>query len=185
MSNLEIVMGVVLATMAFAAIVLFNTLVNLRNECDRALANIDVLLRQRTDELPNLVEVCKGYRDFERDLLPRVLMARQAAWSARTPAETEHAADLATRAFGSLMAVAEAYPNLKANKSFVMLQRRITGIENEIADRREYFNETVTAWNTRIEQFPDSLVAGLFLRARRRSLLKLSGIARDRVDLAA
>jgi len=185
MSTFEIIMAVVLGTSAAVAIVLYNNLIQLRNECDRAFGNIDVLLRQRTDELPNLVEVVKAYATFERDTLREVTEARAAAHAARTPAEAEQAAGLTARAMGSLLLLAESYPDLKANQSFLLLQKRITGIESEIADRREFFNQTVTAWNTRIEQFPDSFLAGMFLKARRRALLKLAGIEPVRVDLAA
>ncbi|TPW16703.1 MAG: LemA protein, partial [bacterium] len=166
-------------------IVLYNNLVNLRNECDRAFSNIDVLLRQRTDELANLVEVVKAYMVHERETLRDVAQARAAAEAARTPAEAERAAGMVAGAMGSLFALAESYPDLAASSSFRMLQKRITGIENEIADRREFFNQAVTAWNTRVEQFPDALIAGPFLKGRRRPLLKLAGIGPVKVDLAA
>jgi LemA protein len=185
MSSLEIVAGVVFLVVAVAAVVVYNNLVGLRNECDRAFGNIDVLLRQRVDELPNLVEVCKAYARFERETLIAVAEARNVAAGVRTPADAETAARLAARAIDAVMLVAELYPDLKANHSFLLLQKRITGLENEIADRREFFNQTVTAWNTRIEQFPDALIAGPFLKARRRPMLKLAGIADVRVRLAA
>ncbi|MDZ4805886.1 MAG: LemA family protein [Candidatus Eisenbacteria bacterium] len=185
MSNFEVIMGVVLVTIVASAIVLYNNLINLRNECDRAFGNIDVLLRQRTDELPNLVQVCRAHMTHERETLREVSEARAAAHAAHTPAEADLASGLAARAMGSLFALAESYPDLKANRSFLLLQKRITGIENEIADRREFFNQTVTAWNTRIEQFPDALIAGPFLKGRRRPLLRLAGIEPVRVNLAA
>lgn len=185
MSSFEVVMGVAIATILVAAVILYNNLVNLRNECDRAFSNIDVLLRQRTDELPNLVEVVKAYMAHERETLREVAEARAAAKAARTPAEAEQAADLVAGAMRSLFALAECYPDLAANSSFLLLQKRITGIENEIADRREFFNQAVTAWNTRIEQFPDALIAGPFLKGRRRPLLELAGIRPVKVNLAA
>jgi LemA protein len=185
MSSLEIVVGVVPVVIVAAAVVLFNDLVRLRNECDRAFANIDVLLRQRADELPNLVNVCQAYARFEQGTLAEVAEARATTGRAATPAQAEAAARLTARVMGTLLMVAEQYPVLAADRSFRALQQRITGLENEIADRREFFNQTVTAWNTRIEQFPDALIAGPFLKARRRALLKLAGIENVKVSLAA
>jgi LemA protein len=131
----------------------------------KAWANIDVLLKQRHDELPKLVETCKQYMQFEQDTLTKVMEARSRVFTAREaqnigalgPAEGMLRASL-----GNLFALAEAYPDLKTNQTFQQLQTRISGLENAIADRREFYNESANVNNVRIEQFPDSIIAGMF-----------------------
>lgn len=140
-------------------ILLYNGLVAARQECNRAWSNIDVLLKQRHDELPRLVEVCKGYMAYERETLQAVMAARAGLEGARTIPATATASEKVSGAVRHLFAVAEGYPDLKANESFARLQNRITEIENQIADRRELYNAAVTAWNTRLEQVPDVIVA--------------------------
>jgi LemA protein len=142
------------------AVVIFNGLVALRNEIRRAWSNIDVLLKQRYDEIPRLVEVCKGYVKHEREVLVLVAEARARACQARGIADQTRAEDRLSEAVRSLFFVVEKYPVLKANDSFLKLQARITEIENEIADRREMYNQCVTTFNTRRESFPDFLFAG-------------------------
>lgn len=145
--------------------VIYNNLVQIKHNVSKAWANIDVLLKQRHDELPKLVEVCKQYMKYEQETLEKVMKARAAVASAREqgdvaalgPAETQLRLGL-----GNLFAVAEAYPELKANESFQHLQSRISGLENAIADRREFYNESVNINNVRIEQFPDVIVARMF-----------------------
>jgi len=122
-------------------------------------------LKQRHDELPKLVETCKQYMKFEQDTLTKVMEARSRVSTAR---ETQNIPQLgqaegALRAtVGNLFALAEAYPDLKTNQTFQQLQSRISGLENAIADRREFYNESVNVNNVRIEQFPDSIIAGMF-----------------------
>ena len=124
-----------------------------------------MLLKQRHDELPKLVETCKQYMKFEQDTLTKVMEARSRVSTAR---ETQNISQLgqaegALRAtVGNLFALAEAYPDLKTNQTFQQLQTRISGLENAIADRREFYNESVNVNNVRIEQFPDSIIAGMF-----------------------
>ena len=124
-----------------------------------------MLLKQRHDELPKLVETCKQYMKFEQDTLTKVMEARSRVSTAR---ETQNIPQLgqaegALRAtVGNLFALAEAYPDLKTNQTFQQLQSRISGLENAIADRREFYNESVNVNNVRIEQFPDSIIAGMF-----------------------
>lgn len=183
-SPLDIALGIGLVTLAGWFVVLYNGLIALRNDCDRAWGNIDVLLRQRYDELPNLVETCRAYMTHERETLTRVTEARRAGLNARTPAEADHAAARTGAALSQVLGLVESYPELQASRNFLALQHRITGIENEIADRREYFNHAVTAWNTRIEMLPDRLVAGM-IGARRRDLLRLPGIERTVPRVAA
>lgn len=159
-------------------VVLYNNLVSARNECDRAWGNIDVLLKQRADELPNLVEVCRGYMTHERETLEAVTAARRATGAALGPAEASLAGRQLNAALGRLFATVEAYPGLKADAHFQALQQRITGLENEIADRREYFNSAVTIYNTRIARMPDALVAG-WLKCHRRPLLRFADLDRS------
>lgn len=156
-----VVLGV-LAALVLYAIILYNQLVTLKHNVDKAWANIDVLLKQRHDELPKLVDTCKQYMQYEQQTLERVMRARAEVSSARErgdvaalgPAETELRMGL-----GNLFAVAEDYPELKANESFKHLQGRISGLENAIADRREFYNASANQNNIRIEQFPDVLIA--------------------------
>jgi len=138
---------------------LYNSLVALRNNIGRSWANIDVLLKQRHDELPKLVKTCEGYMHHERAVFDKLSEARGALMQAKSVAERAGAETLLSRALGQFFAVAEAYPDLKANQSFVQLQNRISDIENHIADRREFYNDTVTTFNTRIQQLPDMWVA--------------------------
>ena len=146
-------------------VLLYNGLVVLKHGVAKAWANIDVLLKQRHDELPKLVEVCKQYKQFEQDTLQRVIEARSRVQSAR---ETQNIGDLGAaegilrQGLGQIFAVAEAYPELKANENFMQLQQRINSLENGISDRRELYNDAVNINNVRVEQFPDSLIAGLF-----------------------
>lgn len=159
-----IVLGVVIALVVYG-IILYNQLVTLKHNVDMAWSNIDVLLKQRHDELPKLVETCKQYMKYESDTFERVMRARARVSEAREhgdvgalgPAETELRLGL-----GNLFAVAEDYPDLKANDTFKHLQGRISGLEDTIADRREFYNASVNRNNIRIEQFPDALIARLF-----------------------
>ena len=168
MITVEILL-VVLAAVALVLLVygvmMYNGLVSVKNNVARAWANIDVLLKQRHDELPRLVEVCKGYRDFERDVLVRVTEARGRVAQAREARDIAALgpAEAALRVgVARIFALAERYPELKANQNFLQLQDRITGLENAIADRREFYNDSVNVNNIRIEQFPETLIARLF-----------------------
>ena len=156
---------VVLGVVAIYFVMVYNGLVSIKNNVSKAWSNIDVLLKQRHDELPKLVDTCKQYMKHEQDTLEKVIQARSRVSDAR---ESQNMAALgvaegALRAgLGNLFAVAESYPDLKANESFLQLQSRISGLENAIADRREFYNDSVNINNVRIEQFPDLIVASLF-----------------------
>ena len=160
------VLSVLLATLLLALLlgaiwllVLYNGLIAARQECERAWFNIDVLLKQRHDEVPRLVEICRGYMAYEKETLERVVVARMAFSGARDlPAQTR-ASQSVSDALRQLFAVAERYPDLQANESFAKLSTRITELENQIADRRELYNAAATNWNTRIEQLPDAFLA--------------------------
>lgn len=150
---------------ALYGIVIYNNLVSIKHNVTKAWANIDVLLKQRHDELPKLVETCKQYMKYEQKTLEKVMLARSAVSHAREQQDIGAlgAAETSLRmGLGSLFAVAEAYPELKADQSFQHLQTRISSLENTIADRREFYNESVNINNARIEQFPDLLIAQQF-----------------------
>jgi LemA protein len=139
--------------------VLYNGLIALRNDIDKAWANIDVLLKQRHDELPRLVAVCEGYMRYERETLERLTDARAKYASAFSADQKVKASTDVTASLQRVFAVAENYPALQANATFLELQKRITELENQIADRREFYNDAINLFNTRIKQVPDNLVA--------------------------
>ena len=159
MSLYTIVLLAVIAFIVFYAIMVYNSLVTVKHNVSKAWANLDVLLKQRHDELPKLVKTCEGYMQHERAVFDKLSEARGALLQAKTMPERAGAEGMLTKALGQFFAVAEAYPDLKANQSFIALQNRISEIENQIADRREFYNDTVTTFNTRILQIPDKFVA--------------------------
>lgn len=159
-----LILGLILAGLMYGVII-YNGLVGLKHGVAKAWANIDVLLKQRHDELPKLVETCKQYMAYEQATLEKVMRARAAVAQAREKGDIASvgAAETELRlGLGQLFAVAEAYPDLKANQTFQHLQARISDLENSIADRREFYNESVNNNNVRIEQFPDLIIARLF-----------------------
>ena len=162
-------------------IILYNGLVRLRNENNRAWANIDVLLKQRHDEIPNLVETVKGYMQHERETLLAVTQARTASMSATSIGQKAVADLQVMTALRGLFAVAENYPQLKANDNFLKLQNRISELEERIADRREFFNDDVNTYNTRIGQIPDVFIAS-FMALKPREMFQVSDADRRQVD---
>jgi LemA protein len=155
----------ILAVVAVYGIGIYNGLVKLREAVKQAWSNIDVLLVQRHDELPKLVETCKQYMQYEQETLERVMKARASVFQAagRGDVAAVGAAESALRAgLGQLFAVVENYPQLKADESFRHLQARITQLEESIADRRELYNASVNLNNVRVHQFPDLVVARMF-----------------------
>ncbi|MGA6982637.1 MAG: LemA family protein [Candidatus Sulfotelmatobacter sp.] len=163
-------------------VILYNELVRLRNDNDRAWANIDVLLKQRHDEIPNLVETVKGYMQHEQQTLLAVTQARAASMNAASIGQKAQAEAMMTGALRSLFAVAENYPQLKANENFLKLQARISELEDRIADRREFFNDDVNTYNTRIGQIPEVFVAS-YMNLKPRSMFKASEEDRKLVDV--
>ena len=159
-----VVLALIVAVVIYA-IAIYNRLVNLKHNVSKAWSNIDVLLKQRNDELPKLVATCKEYMQYEQATLEKVVDARSRAVDARAAGDIGAlgAAEGALRlGLGQLFALAEEYPELKANETFQHLQGRISGLENSIADRREFYNESVNLNNIGIEEFPDVIVARLF-----------------------
>ncbi|HEX6950910.1 MAG TPA: LemA family protein [Nitrospira sp.] len=138
---------------------LYNTLVRLSNNVDKAWSNIDVILKQRRDELPKLVQVCNSYMRHERETLESVTNARSAYGRSTSVNDKAKAENQLTSALGRLFAVAEQYPDLKANQQFLIAQQRISALENTIADRREFYNDSVNLYNISIEQIPAVWVA--------------------------
>ena len=161
-------------------ITIYNSLVRLRNDLDKAWANIDVLLKQRHDELPKLIETCKGYMQYEQKTFQLITEARTAFMRANTVGEKAQADNLISGALKSLFAVAENYPELKANNNFMQLQNRISELEEKIADRREFFNDDVNTYNIRIQQLPDVFIAGM-MGLQRKDLFKVT--EEDRRDV--
>ncbi len=153
---------VLAVVVVFAGIGIYNRLVTLRNRVDNAWSQIDVQLRRRYDLIPNLVETVKGYAAHERETLEAVVAARGAAMSAQTVAEHSQAENMLTGTLKSLFALAEAYPDLKANQNFLMLQEELSGTESKIAYARQFYNDSVMSYNTATQTVPSSIVAGMF-----------------------
>ncbi len=176
-----------IAALAVYAIVVYNGLVALKHAVSKSLSNIDVLLKQRHDELPKLVETCKQYMQYEQQTLERVIAARSRVAQAQ---QTHDIAALGSAegelraGLGHLFALAENYPELKTDDTFRQLQERISGLENAIADRREIYNESVNNNNVRIEQFPDAILARAF-NFKVFTLLQFSSEEKSDVNIAA
>ena len=182
--ELMVLATIVMVVIAFGGyfITIYNSLVSLKNLIARSWANIDVLLKQRHDELPKLVSTCEGYMQHERAVFDKLSEARGALVRARNLTERAQAENQLTGALGQFFAVAEAYPTLKADQTFLQLQSRISELENQIADRREFYNDTVTAFNTRIQQIPDAFVAG-WLSLQAAELFKVDEADRRDVEI--
>jgi LemA protein len=140
-------------------VVLYNGLVSLRNRIENAWAQIDVQLKRRYDLIPNLVETVKGYASHERETLEAVIQARNMAMAAQGPQEQAQTENMLSGALKSLFALSEAYPDLKANANFLNLQEELTGTEGRIAYARQFYNDTVYRYNTKIQSFPAVVIA--------------------------
>lgn len=165
MSIASVIFWGVVVVVVIYVIMVYNGLVQLKHNVAKAWANIDVSLKQRHDELPKLVEVCKQYKQFEQATLQAVIEARSRVQSAREAHDVpalSRAEGALRMGLGQIFAVAEAYPELKANEHFMQLQQRISSLESLISDRRELYNESVNLSNVRVDSFPDALVARLF-----------------------
>lgn len=161
---------------------IYNGLIRLNINIDKAWANIDVILKQRYDEISKLIKTCEGYMKYERETLEKITAARTACLNAKTVGESGTAEAEMSRVLKTLFAVAENYPDLKANQNFIQLQQRVSHLENQIADRREFYNESVTNYNIRIKQIPDMFVAGM-LNYNPRELFKVSEEEKKDVDI--
>ena len=154
-----VILFIIALILLFMGISIYNGLVSLKNQIDRSWANIEVILKQRFDEIPQLIQVVEQYAGYEQATLKKVIEARNTYNQAQTTDQKVEAANLTSLAFKGVAALGEAYPELKANTNFVHLQGRVSDLESQIADRRENFNETVTNFNTRIQQIPDVFFA--------------------------
>lgn len=156
-----IVLGVIVVLILFT-IAVYNGLVSRKVETQNAWSQIDVQLKRRYDLIPNLVETVKGYASHEKETLERVIAARNQALGAQTVGEKAAAENQLTGAVRGLLAVAEAYPDLKANQNFLALQEELTATENRIGFARQHYNDTVTEYNTHLMRFPANMIAGMF-----------------------
>jgi LemA protein len=174
------VLVMIVAALVAYGIAIYNGLVGVKHQVDQAWSNIDVLLKQRHDELPKLIDVVRGHAGYERELLEKLTALR--ARTGKGGLERERLADEneLSRSIGRLFAAAEAYPDLKASTSYVELQRRISGLEEQIAHRREYYNAAVNLNNVRMEQFPDVL---LIQRAGLVSRPLFAAVENERIDV--
>lgn len=154
--------GVIAAIVIIWVIAAYNSLVRLRNQVRNSWSQIDVQLKRRHDLIPNLVETVKGYAGHEKDTLENVTRARAAAVSANGVKEAAQAENMLTQSLGRLMLVVEQYPDLKANQNFLSLQEELSSTENRIAFSRQYYNDEVMRFNTKIQSFPPNVIAGLF-----------------------
>ena len=153
---------VIIGVVIIAAIGIYNGLVNLRNRCENSWAQVDVQLRRRYDLIPNLVETVKGYAKHEKETFQNVTEARAQAINAGSVKEQGAAENMLSGALKSLFAVAESYPDLKANQNFLMLQEELAGTEGKIAYARQFYNDTVMKFNTKQQVFPSNIIANMF-----------------------
>jgi LemA protein len=153
---------VIIGALAVMAIGMYNSLITLRNRCDNAWSQVDVQLRRRYDLIPNLVETVKGYAKHESGVFERVTQARAAAVNAQTVKAQGEADNMLTGALKSLFAVVEAYPDLKANQNFLMLQEELAGTESKVAYARQFYNDIVMKFNMKQQVFPSNILAGMF-----------------------
>ncbi|MGH8985157.1 MAG: LemA family protein [Acidimicrobiia bacterium] len=157
-----IVVGVLVLLIIIALVLMYNGLIRFRNRIDNAWSQIDVQLKRRYDLIPNLVESVKGYAAHEKSTFEMVTQARANAINAQGPEQQAQAENVLSGALKSLFAVAEAYPDLKANQNFLNLQEELTSTEDRIAYARQFYNDSVLSYNNRIQTFPRSLIAGTF-----------------------
>ncbi|HXI86419.1 MAG TPA: LemA family protein [Parvularculaceae bacterium] len=179
---LWIVLGVIVV-IGLLVLTTYNRIVALNQRADQAYADIDVQLKQRHDLIPNLVETVKGYAGHEKSTLDAVITARNAAVSAKGPAEQGQAEGVLGAALGRLFALAESYPNLKANTNFLQLQSELSDIENKLAAARRFFNNSVQEFNTAISQVPGNFIApmGGF---KKREFFEIPEASRETMDKA-
>lgn len=185
---LSFIIWVISSFLGLAAIIyvimIFNGLISLKNNISKSWANIDVLLKQRSEELPNVVNTVKGYMKHEKTLFITLAKARSDLIRATSITQKARADDTITETLKSLFAISEDYPKLRANENFLKLQQRISALENEIADRREFYNDSVTAYNIRIQTFPDLIVARLLGYKEPASLFQATGEEKQAISLS-
>ncbi|MFN0117974.1 MAG: LemA family protein [Elusimicrobiota bacterium] len=184
MASIGLIIVAVVAVAGIAYFIgIYNGLVEVKNNIDKAWGNIDVLLKQRHDEIPKLIKTCEAYMQYEKSTLTEVIALRNAASSARTVGEKAIKEGELTASLGRLFALSENYPDLKAQTNFQNFQKRVSELESDIADRREFYNESVNNYNIRIQSFPDSLVANN-MNLQPREMFKVTEAERKDVDVS-
>ena len=166
MTTLYIILGVI-AVAAIVFMVMYNTLVRRRNQAEEAWADIEVQLKRRYDLIPNIVEAVKGYAGYEKGVLENVTRARTAAMGVQSAGEQARAENMLAGTLKTLFAVAENYPDLKANMNFLELQRELSDTENKIQSSRRFFNANVRDYNIALETFPSNIIASIFNFSRK------------------
>ncbi|MEM8745657.1 MAG: LemA family protein [Actinomycetota bacterium] len=179
-----IILIVLVVVLALVGIVLYNGLVRSKNQVENAWSQIDVQLKRRLDLVPNLVETVKGYAEHERATLEAVIQARNAAIAAPdTPADQAQADNMLTGALRQIFALGEAYPDLKANQNFLALQEELTATEGRVAYARQFYNDSVLTYNTKIEAVPTNVVANM-LNYSKREYFEADEAAREAPDVS-
>jgi LemA protein len=163
-------------------VAVYNGLIRLRNRVDEAWSDIDVQLKRRYDLIPNLINTVKGYATHEKELFEKITQARTAAMGAQNPAEKEQAENMLSGTLKSLFAVAENYPDLKANQNFLELQRELSDTENKIQASRRFYNGNVRDFNTKIEVFPSNIIAGM-LNFSKREFFEAEEVEKENVKV--
>ncbi len=160
--GVTLILLIIIGVLIITAVGFYNGLINLRNRCENAWSQVDVQLRRRYDLIPNLVETVKGYAKHEKETFQKVTEARNMAINAEGVKEQEKAENMLTGTLKSLFAVAESYPDLKANQNFLMIQEELAGTEGKIAYARQFYNDCVMKYNTKQQVFPTNIVANMF-----------------------
>jgi len=160
-------------------VIIFNGFKRLISNIEMSQSNIDVLLKQRFDEIPNLVRVCKGYIGYESKILKDITELRSKFETTRTIINKNKLNQILTDKMNSLDSIVESYPNLKSSEQFLNLQRRISEIEMEIADRREFYNDGIAVFNTRVESFPDIIIAKIIMGYKKQQMFKFQEVEEE------
>ncbi|MDO8885692.1 LemA family protein [Candidatus Oleimmundimicrobium sp.] len=182
MSLVWVVLLILFVVIVLSVIATYNRLITLRNRIDNAWAQISVQLKRRYDLIPNLVETVKGYAAHEKEVFEKVTKARTQAIQAGNIKEQASAENMLTQTLKSLFAVAEAYPELKANQNFMMLQEELAGTESKIAYARQFYNDTVMRFHTLIQSFPSNVVASIF-GFKERDYFEIEETSRESVEV--
>lgn len=160
--NIWIIIAIVVAIVVIIAIMMYNSFVSLKNKIDEAFSTMDVYLKKRYDLIPNLVETVKGYAKHESETLENVIKARNMAMNSQNMEDKVNGENMITSSLKSIFALAESYPDLKANENFNDLQNKLNRMEDEIASSRKYYNAVVKEFNTKTMQFPSNIIANMF-----------------------
>jgi len=177
--GVSVLIGLILI---FSGISTYNNLIALKNRVDLAWANIDVILKQRFDEIPSLIEVLEQSTRYEKSVIEKVTEARTRYGSARNDQQKLEASKELSLALSGVFSIGEAYPDLKSNAQFTHILTRLSGLEDQLSDRRESYNDGVTLWNTAISQFPEVIFASLFA-FQSRPLFQVSDAEKTRPSL--